>query len=173
MRPEKQYLVDEVGRWIEKSEYLFIARFTGLSVSDTAELRGALKPFNAEFHVVKNSILNVAATTRGIPSMDNLLVGQNAIVVGGKDIAGIAKALEKWFKDKAKGELKGGVFQKKILTPADVTVLSELPPKSVLQAKFLGLLNTPASSLVRVLNAAPQGLLNVLDAKSKQGTEAA
>ena len=43
--------------------------------------------------------------------------------------------------------------------------LSELPSLEVLRAQLLGLLNTPATSLVRVVNGVPQALVNVLQAK--------
>ena len=40
-----------------------------------------------------------------------------------------------------------------------------MPSLEVLRAQFLGLLNQPASMFVRVINATPQGLVNVLSAK--------
>jgi ribosomal protein L10 len=40
-----------------------------------------------------------------------------------------------------------------------------MPSLDVLRAQLLGLLNQPASAFVRVLNAVPQGIVNVLQAK--------
>ncbi len=168
MRAEKQYLVEEVGRWVDSSNYLLLVQFTGFTVADTANLRSLLREHQAEFHVVKNTILDVAAKARGIESMESLLNGQNGIIVGGKDVAVVAKAVSKWIKDNNKGEIKGGHFQKKLIKPEDVVTLCDLPPAPVLQAKLLGLLNTPASSLVRALSGVPQALLNVLDARAKK-----
>ncbi len=168
MRAEKQYLVDEVGRWIDKSGHLFLAGYTGLTVADAAELRAALRPLGAEFHVVKNNILTVAGKSRGLPDLGAALTGQNGIIVGGTDAAAIAKTITNWFKDKNKGEVKGGILDKKALNAADVKMLSDLPPLPNLQAQFLALLNTPSTSLVRILNAVPQSLVNVLDAKVRK-----
>lgn len=173
MRAEKQYLVDEVGRWIDKSGHLFLAGYTGLTVADAAELRAALRPLGAEFHVVKNNILTVAGKARGLPDLGSSLTGQNGIIVGGTDAAAIAKTITNWFKDKNKGEVKAGILDKKALSSDDVKVLAELPPLPALQAQFLALLNTPATSLVRVFNAAPQSFVNVLDAKARKEGEAA
>ena len=36
MRPEKKYLVEEVGRHLDKSEYLFLADYKGITVAETA-----------------------------------------------------------------------------------------------------------------------------------------
>ena len=61
MRPEKNYLIAEVETHLKKSEYVILANFTKVTVSDVADLRSKLNAEKAEFHVVKNSSLRVAA----------------------------------------------------------------------------------------------------------------
>ena len=61
MRAEKQYLISEVDTHLKKSDYVILANFSKVTVSDVAELRNSLAAENAEFHVVKNSSLRVAA----------------------------------------------------------------------------------------------------------------
>ena len=165
MRAEKKYLIDEVTTHLNKSDYVILANFNGMTVSDAAELRGKLAAEKAEFHVVKNSSLRVAAQSLGLPSIDGALTGPTAIVVGGKNSAGVAKVLKQFFKDKQKVEVKAGVLSKKLITPKDVERLADMPSLDVLRAQLLGLLNTPAGAFVRVINAVPQGLINVLQAK--------
>lgn len=165
MRPEKQYLVKEVSDYLAKSEYVFLTDFNRLTVAETAELRGQLAAQDAEFHVVKNSILNTAIKEREMPAVDDVLEGPTAIVVGGPNPSEVAKVLMKFFKDKEKVEVKKGLLGEQTLTKDQVEELSKLPSLDELRAKFLSLLNTPASQTVRVLIAGPQGLLNVLQAK--------
>ena len=165
MRAEKKYLIDEVTTHLNKSDYVILANFNGMTVSDAAELRGKLAAEKAEFHVVKNSSLRVAAQSLGLPSIDGALTGPTAIVVGGKNSAGVAKILKQYFKDKQKLEIKAGVVAKKVFSAKEVALLADMPPIEVLRAQLLGLLNTPATSFVRVINAVPQGLVNVLQAK--------
>lgn len=167
MRPEKKFLVDEVGRYLDQSDYVFIADYTRITVAETAQLRAILAKSEAEYHVVKNSILQVAALERGMPDLSPILNGQNAIVVGGKDVAGVAKSLEKFFKEKQKLQVKGGVFENQRLSAEDVLELAKLPPAEVLKAQLLALFNTPATQMVRIIQAVPQSLLNVLQAKVK------
>jgi len=173
MRPEKQYLVREVSEQLAKSEYVFLTDFNRLSVAETAELRGQLAAQNAEFHVVKNSILNVAIKERELPSVEDVLEGPTAIVVGGPNPSEVAKVLMKFFKDKEKVEVKKGLLGEQTLTKDQVEELSKLPSLDELRAKFLSLINTPAQQTVRVLIAGPQGLLNVLQAKVDQDGGAA
>ena len=60
MRPEKKYLVEDINRHLDKGDYVFLTNYSGINVPQTAELRDALFAQGAEFHVVKNTILNVA-----------------------------------------------------------------------------------------------------------------
>ncbi len=165
MQEEKNYLVNEIGEWLDKSDYVFLADFTKITVAETEELRKILAALGAEFHVVKNRILKLAAAQREYPDLGDVLTGPTAIVVGGDNAPGVAKVLKKFFKDKQKLELKGGVLEKSALTPGDITALSDLPSAEVLKAQLLGLFNQPATMLVRVVQAVPQGVLNVLQAK--------
>jgi large subunit ribosomal protein L10 len=165
MRAEKKYLISEVEGHLQKSDYVILANFTKITVAETAALRAQLAPLKAEFHVVKNSSLRVAAQALGLPKLDDVLAGQTAIVVGGVDSPGVAKVLTKFFKDKQKVEVKAAVLSKKLITAKDVEALADMPSLEVLRAQLLGLLNQPGTALVRVLNAVPQGLVNVLQAK--------
>jgi len=169
MRAEKQYLIAEIDSYLKKSDYLILANFTGATVADVADLRAKLAAEKAEFHVVKNSSLRVAAQALGLPDLDSALTGPTAVVVGGKNAAGVAKVLKQFFKDKQKVEVKAGVLSKKLITPQQVAQLADMPSLEVLRSQFLGLLNQPASMFVRVINATPQGLVNVLSAKARAG----
>ncbi len=166
MRPEKKYLVEEVSRHLSKSDYLFLADYRRITVAEVSELRRSLSEEAAEFHVVKNSILNVAAREKELPDLREHLQGPVAIVVGGENPSAVAKVLKKFFKEKEKVQIKGGVWGDRMLTAEEIDRLAELPPFDVLRAQLLGLLNTPAQQTVTVLSAAPVALLNVLKAKS-------
>lgn len=165
MRVEKKYLIAEVEGHLKKSDYVILANFTGVTVSDVAELRAKLEAEKAEFHVVKNSSLRVAAEALGLPSVDSALTGPTAIVVGGSNSAGVAKIVTDFFKAKQKVEVKGAVLSKKLLSAAEVEALASLPSLDVLRAQLLGLLNQPGTMAVRIFNAVPTSVVNVLQAK--------
>src|SRR5579885_2130697 len=127
MRAEKQYLIAEVETHLKKSDYVILANFTKVTVADVADLRGKLAAEKAEFHVVKNSSLRVAAKALGLPEVDSALTGPTAVVVGGKNPAGVAKILKKFFEEKQKLEIKVGVLEKKIFSAADLAKIADLP----------------------------------------------
>jgi large subunit ribosomal protein L10 len=167
MRPEKQYLLDEIKEHLDKSNYFFITDYTGITVSESAQLRKDLKAQGAEYHVVKNRILNVALKEREIEGCEDYLTGQTAIVVGGDNPSGTAKAIAKFVDKSDKFAWKGGVLGQEVYNPAQINQLKDLPSIEVLQAQLLGLLNTPAQQILGTFNAAQRDLLSVLTQKAE------
>lgn len=165
MRVEKKYLIEEVAGHLKKSDYVILANYDKMTVADVAELRRRLAPHQAEFHVVKNSSLRVAAQALNLPSVDHALVGPTAVIVGGRNSPGVAKVIRDFIKEKQKVVLKAGMLSQRVLTTSDIEKLADLPSLETLRAQLLGLLQQPASLFVRVLNAVPQGVVNVLQAK--------
>jgi large subunit ribosomal protein L10 len=153
MRAEKQFLVDEVAAHLAKSSYLLVANFSKVTVKDATDIRNQLRPLGAEYHVVKNSILSIAARQANLPDLDAHLSGHTALVTGGDNPSGVAKVLVKFFKDFSKLEVKAGVLDAKLLSAQEIEALSKLPSLEVIRAQLLALLSTPATSVVRILVA--------------------
>ncbi len=153
MRAEKQYLITAVDTHLKKSDYVILTNFSKVTVADTADLRKKLAAEKAEFHVVKNSSLRVAAKALGLPEFESALTGPTAIIVGGKNSAGVAKVLKKFFDDKQKLEIKVGVLDKKLVSAEDLKKIADLPSFEALRSQFLGLLKSNAGAFVRLLDA--------------------
>ncbi|HLP25808.1 MAG TPA: 50S ribosomal protein L10, partial [Acidobacteriota bacterium] len=88
----------------------------------------------------------------GLPEVDKSLAGQTAVVVGGKNPAGVAKVLKKFVEEKQKLEVKVGVLDKKVFTTAELAKLADLPSFEALRSMFLGMLTMQGAAFVRVLN---------------------
>jgi len=168
MRPEKEYLVREASNHLEKSTFFFLTDYKGINSEETSELRAKLAERGAEFHVIKNTSLRLAAKDKNLPDLGEYLSGHTAIVVGGDDASGVAKDLGKYFKSKEKVAVKAGVLGDRALSADEVKQLAKLPSLEVIRAQLLSLLNTPSSQFVSILNQPARGLLNVLQAKSKE-----
>src|SRR5438093_9704865 len=110
MRAEKQFLLNEVQEQLKGSPYLLIVDFTGLNVAQAVELRVRLAKAHAEFHVVKNTILKLAAKEAGITQFDGALSGPTAIIVGKEksDVSTAAKVLKTFAKEFEKPKVKLG-----------------------------------------------------------------
>jgi len=168
MHPAKETIVSDLQTKLNASPFLFIADYTGLKVSQFAELRNRLWTAGARCHVVKNTFLRRAAKEAGLPELGDLH-GQTAIVVGEKDVAAAAKVLKNFTAEFKKPEVKTGIVDKLVVSGDQIKAIADLPSREVLLATLLGVLNAPASKLVRVLNEPASALARVLQAKVDKG----
>ena len=172
MHPAKATIVEDLQAKLNSSPFLFIADYTGLKVSQFAELRNRLWGAGARCHVVKNTFLRRAAKEAGLPEIEGLK-GQTAIIVGDKDVAAAAKILKNFAAEFKKPEVKSGVVDRLVVTTEQIKTIADLPSREVLLATLLGVFNAPASKLVRVLNEPASALARVLQAKAdKDAAEA-
>ncbi len=170
MKAEKTELINALVQKVNESPFLFIVDYTGLTVPRWEELRKRLRSAGAEIHVFKNTFVKKAADKAGYPEdLASVLTGQSAVVTGEKDVCAAAKVMKTFAKEFEKPKLKGGVLDGAFLTAEGINSLAELPSKEVLQATLLGVLNAPASKLVRLLNEPAASLARVLKAKGDKG----
>jgi large subunit ribosomal protein L10 len=173
MRPEKATIVEDLQAKLNASPFLFVADYTGLKVDQFGELRNRLHGVGARCHVVKNTFLRKAAKEAGLPEMGGMK-GQTAIIVGDKDVAAAAKVLKSFVAEFKKPVMRVGVIDRAIVSTEQIAAIADLPSREVLLAQFLGVLQAPATKLVRVLNEPASSLARVLKAKAdKEGTPAA
>jgi large subunit ribosomal protein L10 len=168
MRPEKASIVEDLQAKLNSSPFLFVADYTGLKVDQFGELRNRLSGVGARCHVVKNTFLRRAAQEAGLPEFGELK-GQTAIVVGDKDVAAAAKVLKVFVAEFKKPVMRVGVIDHAVVTTEQIAAIADLPSREVLLSQLLGVLQSPASTLVRLLNEPASALARVLKAHSEQG----
>jgi large subunit ribosomal protein L10 len=115
--------------------------------------------------VVKNTFLRLAAKEAGYPELGELS-GQTAIVVGDQDVAAAAKVLKTFNGEFKKPVVKTGVVDRLVVSSDQINAIADLPSREVLLATLLGVLQAPATQLVRVLNEPASSLARVLKAKA-------
>jgi large subunit ribosomal protein L10 len=173
MRPEKANIVSDLSEELKESSFVLVADYQHMKVDDFSELRKRLAGAGAEIHVVKNSFLKRAMADSGFPAGDGKLTGQTAVVTGKKDVAPVAKAFKTFVTEFKKAMLKLGFIDRAVVSTAELEALADLPPENVLRAQLLGLLLSPATKLVRVLNEPGSSLARLLNAKASKGEPAA
>lgn len=166
MRPEKTLIVSDIREKLHSSPYLLVVDYSGMKVPHFEELRTRLAGTGARLSVVRNTFLRIAAKELSMPELEGALTGQTAIVTGETDICAAAKILKTFATEFQKPAVRAGVLDNSALTAAQVSELASLPSKEILQAKLLGLLQTPASQFVRLLNEPGASLARVLKAKA-------
>lgn len=167
-RPEKQAALREINAILAETDYCFLLDYAGLTVSAFAALRAELHKAGAVARVVRNAFLSSAAGAKGWEGLAGLLKGQTAVITGRGDPAEVAKTLVTFLKKHERAAVKGAQLDRSLLGPAEVKILSELPPKDVMRGLLLGTLLAPATSFVRVLAAPLTSVLYVLTAKAEK-----
>ena len=168
MRAEKTILTKEYVARLNASPFFIVVNYKGLKVAHMTELRKRLVKAGAEMHIVKNSIFRIAAKESGVGDLNGALTGQLAVVTGQKDISAAAKALKNFAAEFERLKFKFGYLTNQRLEEAAIVALADLPSLDVLRAMLLGVLNAPATKLVRLINTPAQQLAQVIKAKSEK-----
>lgn len=150
----KELLVSDLREIVAHSKGAFLTEYRGLTVAEISNLRKKLRPHDAEYHVVKNTLFKIAIGEDAGKQLDTLLKGPTAIVFSKGDVVQPAKAVIDFLTALKKPEikLKGGWIDGKVYNADQVTSISKLPPKEQIIAQLIGSLNAPASNLVGTLN---------------------
>lgn len=148
-----------------------ITEYRGLTVRQLSDLRKQLKAASAEYKVVKNRLAKLAVKESGLAPLGTHLTGPTGLVIAKQDPVGAAKALQTFVRTNPQLNIKVGLVDGKVLQPAELKALADLPSKDALRAQVVGALQGPMSQLVTLLTA-PQGeLVRVLEARSKGAAE--
>lgn len=170
-RPRKEAIVDELTQKLEASKGVVFADYQGLTAKQTEDIKAQLKEVNASFAVTKNSLLKISLSKSHFADVaKELNLDQpTATLFLGDDAISALKVLAKAFKDFNLPKVKVGIVDGQSLDEAGILKLASLPPKEVLLAQFVGMLNSPIQGLVVTLNGTMQKLVIALDqiAKSK------
>jgi large subunit ribosomal protein L10 len=170
-RDQKQAVVEEVAAQIEGAEAVFAVDYRGISVPQAAELRQQLNDAGARFRIVKNTLTIRAAEQAGADELKELLEGPTAFtfVAGDGDVALAAKALNQFRRANQLLEFKGGRMSGEPLSVDQIVALAQLPARDVLDGQLVGVLASPVTGVVRLLNQLIAGIAQQLQQVADQG----
>jgi large subunit ribosomal protein L10 len=159
----KQQIVEELKGLLSEAEMALVLDFKGLTVKEMTDLRTRLQAANGVCKVTKNTLMRRAIDGDSTwANLDSLLTGTNAFVLVKGDVGGAVKAVQAFQKDSKKSETKGGLFEGKLLSQADIKAIGDLPSKEVLMAQIAGAINAVATKVAVGINEVPSGLARAL-----------
>ena len=166
----KQQIVDELKGLLDDAEMALVLDYKGLSIKQMSDLRTRLQASNGVCKVTKNTLMRRAIDGNSAWSqLDSLLTGTNAFVLVKGDVGGTVKALQSFQKDTKKSELKGGLFEGRLLSQTDIQAIGDLPSKDVLMAQIAGAINAVATQLAVGINEVPSGIARALAQHADSG----
>ena len=164
----KKDVVEEIKTLIKDSHSFVIVDYKGLTVAEDTAMRNKYREAGCVYKVLKNRLVKIALNDLGYTEYDSILEGPTAIAFGMTDAVAPAKIAIDMVNESKKTAIKCGMVDGSYLDVEGVKALATLPPREVLVAKLLGMLQSPITGLVRVLNGPISGLARVLNAIAEQ-----
>jgi large subunit ribosomal protein L10 len=152
-RPEKVAVVEEIRTKLGDADAAILTEYRGLTVTELAALRGALRPAATEYKVFKNTLARRAAEEAGLTELAELLQGPTAIAFVRGDAVAAAKALRDFGRTSPALVVKGGLLGPRVLTPRDIEALADIEPREVLLARLAGGFQAPLTKAAGLFQA--------------------
>ena len=147
----KQPIVQEISETIKDAQSLVVVDYRGLTVAEDTQLRKNLREAGVTYKVYKNTLVNRAIEGTEFESLKDLLEGPSAIAISKSEATTPASIICKFAKTNDKLEVKGGVVEGAFYDAKGVEVLSTIPSREELLAKFLGSIQSPITNFARVI----------------------
>ena len=150
--PDKTAAVAEIVEDFRTANATVLTEYRGLSVGLMKQLRRSLGVKN-KYSVVKNTLTKIAAKEAGVDLDPALLAGPSAVAFIKGDPIDAAKALRDFAKENPLLVIKGGIFDGKAVTTAEIMQLANLESREVLLAKIAGAMKASMSKAARTFDA--------------------
>lgn len=155
-RPEKVAKVDEIKDRITSAGAAVLTEYRGLTVTEIARLRAALRDTATTYKIYKNTLARRAAEAAELPEVAELLTGPTAWAFVDGDVASAAKALKDFARTNEALVLKGGLLEGRFISADQVDELASLPARPELLAKMAGTFKAPMYKAASLLSALPR-----------------
>jgi len=165
---EKTESVEELKERFNGVQTAVLTEYRGLTVRQLSDLRKQLKSAAAEYKVVKNRLARIAIKDSPLDGLGKHLTGPTGVAYTKKDPVPVAKALQAFVRNNPALTIKVGIVEGKVLEPAALKSLADLPSKDALRAQIVGAVQGPMGKIVTLLTAVQGELVRVLEARSKQ-----
>jgi large subunit ribosomal protein L10 len=170
---KKQAVVAELKEQLTSAKGVVLTGYKGLTVAQDTALRREFREAGVTYHVVKNTMLRLAAQEAGIEGLADHLEGTTAFAFSAEDAVAPAKVIGGFIKKNKLDEsgvltIKVGMVEGQVIDVNEVKALATLPSREELIAKMLGSMNAPISNTVNVLQGVIRNAVYVLDAVRAQ-----
>ena len=151
-RPDKAAAVAELTEDFKSSDAIALTEYRGLTVGAMKTLRRSLG-METKYSVVKNTLTKIAAKNAGVEIDETLLKGPSAVAFIKGDSILAAKALKEFQKENPLLVIKGGIFDGKAVSTAEIMKLADLESREVLLAKLAGAMKGTMAKAARTFDA--------------------
>ncbi len=171
-KEQKTEMLSTYESWLKKSQAVFVIEYKKMTQKDLDGLRAKVREAGGEFHMVKNTLMNLALERVGL-SDTGVFDGATIVGFAFSDAPAMAKVFSDATRNTEIFKVKGGYLGTQPMNPSAVKALADLPPLPVMRARLLGVLQAPAAQLVRTVAEPARSLASVFRAYSEKDNAAA
>lgn len=160
-RTEKQQEIDSLKKgWVGVSNAYFVD-FRGLTVAQVSDLRRKVREAGSSCRVVKNRLAIVAARETPLSQLEAYFDGMTAVAWNTTEPIALAKVIRDFTKDSPL-VFKAGLVEGRAIKANELEMVTSLPSRPELIARFAGMLRSPMSKFATLLKAPLRDLASVL-----------
>ena len=170
-RAQKAEQVEQLKEKFSRATCIYVADYRGVDVQSVNRLRARIRAEGAgeyEYRVTKNTVLRRAAAGSDAQQVVDRFQGPTAVALSYGDPVGLAKILVDFAGQHEVFELKAGVLEGNTVEAKEIGTLATLPSLDELRGRIVGLLQAPATKLVRLISEPGAQLARVLAARGEQ-----
>jgi large subunit ribosomal protein L10 len=163
-KDQKGTIVERLAENLGRASIALISEYKGMTAGQSDDMRRRLRAVRGEFRVAKNTLVRRAIKDTRYEALGDKLGGPVGLILSYADPVELAKTVTSMRELGDKFKVRGGVLDGKALSAEEVQALAALPPREVIFAQLLGLLQAPATRLARLLNEPGSAMARLLDA---------
>lgn len=173
-RAEKEAWVARMQADLQKAEAALFLNYTGLKVADAETFRRKVGQASLRYEVVKNTLMKRVLAGTAYEAAGVYLKGTpTGVVWGVDDPVAVARVTFAYMKECQQLQVKGGILDGQVLTPAMAETLSNSPSKGELQAQIAVIAQSPGQRVVLAMKSPSGRILGAIEALAKRLEEAA
>jgi large subunit ribosomal protein L10 len=152
-RTQKEAIIADLKKDIGAAKAIFLTNLIGVSSNSAVAIRKNVRDANGKVVVTRNTLFAKATQGTDAEKLFADLKGPHAVAFAFDDAAAVAKCIKNAGAEFELVQFKGGFFDGKILAPAELKVLADLPSRNEMLGTLLATFNAPVSAFARVINA--------------------
>ncbi len=167
-REEKHKKAEELHEELKKARTVILSGFEGITVAQDTELRRQVAQAGARYEVVKNSLIERAATGTETEACAQKLRGTTSVATTPSDPVGLAKILVDYAKENPALVFKTGMVEGRVVSLDELESIANLPSREDLFAKALFVIKSPGQQVAVAVSAVARDLARVIQQGVKE-----
>jgi len=167
---EKKAVVEDITENLNDAGAVYITNYSGMSVSETNDMRGEFFKGNITYKVYKNTLVKRAMEDVG--GFDDLyphLSEQNGFAFVEEEHAAPAKILKKFYEEIEKPKFKAAIIDGDYYGEEELETLAAMKSKSEVIGDIAGLLLAPISNIASALQAPGRTIAGAVETIAEEG----